>query len=318
MLKNGSYDSVEPFYNSGGNRLWAQTLGGAVLHAGISMGGQWGPGGGLVRGITFDVTSPARTLENSIIHVWGTGKNSKIQDVTMDGHKAIGAGIMVREPEGAVIQRVVTTNFIDFGIIIDNQDQTATFTNRPLLEDADSAHVSRAVPKSSNGTSEACVWIGNTATVRRIRTSDCAWEGLWAGTGATGGLFEDLTLNNSETGAYLEHFVHQSTFRRMQVGPNTTTGVQCEWADPDWGSKPGCEGNVIESSYFDTRRVGVYLDEGTKTTTVHDTTFANQCWAAIGDYKGNGNLSNTSGNDYSRIKSGAVKIIYKHIYSAPC
>ena len=96
---------------------------------------------------------------------------------------------------------------------------------------------------------------------------------------------------------YLEHFVRSSIFRRLQAGPNVTRGLTCEWADPGWGSQPACVGNVIDESVFDTDAIGVYLDEGTVGTTVRNSIFAGQCWAAIVNYKGVNNLYDTTGND---------------------
>ena len=91
VLQNGVYDSTEPFDNYHGNRLYAETLGQAVLKAGIILGGSWGPGGGVVRGVAFDVTAESKTLQGSLIHVWGTGANWQILDATLKGHMTISA-----------------------------------------------------------------------------------------------------------------------------------------------------------------------------------------------------------------------------------
>jgi hypothetical protein len=163
------------------------------------------------------------------------------------------------------------------------------------------------------------VWIGNTAVVRRIRAHDCAGEGLWVGSAANNALFEDVRVTNIDIGVYIEHFVHSTTFRRLQIGPNVLRGLTCEWADPAWGSQPACVDDVVEWSSFDTQKVGVYLDKGTTGTTVRNSKFANQCWAAIGNYQGINNLYDTSGNDYSGLLPGAVPISADHYYrSASC
>ena len=319
ILRNGVYDSSEPFSNPRGDRLYAQTLGGAVLGVGISLGGNTGPGGGLVRGIVFDVQDDSRTLGRSIIHVWGTGKNSQILDVTLEGHGVVGAGIKARQVEGLVIQRAITRHFRSWGVIVDANGRDTPVGRPPLLEDVDAAYVSWSPPRSSNGTAEACVWIGNTAVVRRVRAHDCAWEGLWVGTAASNALFEDIRMTDVGIGVYLEHFVNSATFRRLQIGPNVNRGLTCEWADPKWDSQPACVDNVVEQSSFDTQIVGVYLDAGTTRTTVRSSTFANQCWAAIGNFRGVDNLHDTSGNDYSALRPGAVPISADHYYrSARC
>jgi parallel beta helix pectate lyase-like protein len=319
ILRNGVYDGSEPFSNSRGDRLYAQTLGRAVFGAGISLGGSSGPGGGLVRGIAFDVQDASKTLGSSIIHVWGTGKNSQILDVTLEGHGAVGAGIKARQVDGLVIQRTIAGHFHSWGLIVDANEAAVPVSRPPVVEDVDAAYVSWSSPRSSNGTAEACVWIGSTAVVRRVRAHDCAWEGLWVGTAASNALFEDIRITDVRIGVYLEHFVNSSTFRRLQIGPNVSRGLTCEWADPAWDSRPACVNNVIEQSSFDTQTVGVYLDAGTTGTTVRTSTFANQCWAAIGNFNGIDNLYDTSGNDYSALGPGAVPISADHYYqSARC
>ena len=40
--------------------------------------------------------------------------------------------------------------------------------------------------------------------------------------------------------------------------------------------------------------------------------------AAIGSYKGIGNLYDTSGNDYGGLRAGAVPISTKHYSDVPC
>jgi hypothetical protein len=318
ILRNGFYGGSQPFSNPGGNRIYAQTLGGAVLTVGISMGGHWGPGGGLLRGIAFDVSDDTTTLQDSIIHVWGTGRNTNILDVTLEGHGVVGAGIEARQVEGLVIRRVIARDFRNWGVNVDMNDADAQVSRPPLVTDVDVAQVSWPDPKTSNGTAEACVWIGNTAVVRRIRARDCAWEGLWVGTAAHHALFEDVRVTNIDIGVYVEHFAYSSTFRRLQIGPNVKRGLVCEWADPAWDSKPACVNDTIELSSFDTSIAGVYLDEGTTGTTVRNSTFVNQCWAGIGNYKGIDNLYDTGGNNYRRLRPQALPISTDHYTAAVC
>lgn len=315
VLADGVYDNPTFFQNPYGHRLWAARPGGAILKAGISLGGNWGPGRGLVRGVAFDVQDPTKVLHGGIVNVWGTGSGSRLLDLTFEGHGVLAAAVVARQPEGLVVQRVVARDFTDYGLLVDANTPEATLVAPPVLEDLDLANVARPVPRSSNGRAEACLWVGNTAVVRRIRTRNCAWEGVWTGTATRGALFEDLDLDDSGIGVYMEHFTRQSTFQRMSIGPNVDTGVNCEWADPAWGGRPGCVDNVIQDSHFDTHIVGVYLDEGTTGTTVRRSVFRNQEWAAIGNYRGIDNLRDTAGNDYRRIGPDAASVSTDHLYS---
>ena len=91
-------------------------------------------------------------------------------------------------------------------------------------------------------------------------------------------------------------------------------GLTAEWADPAWDRRPASVDNLIELSRFDSRLAGVYLDEGTTRTTVRRSTFANQSWAAIGDYRGNGNAFD--GNDFSGVDAGAAEVRRDHLSTA--
>ena len=306
ILASGVYDNGGPFQNGNGHHLYSATLGGAVLTAGLVIGGNSG-GGGSVQGLAFDVSDSSKTLLNSIIHVWGTGgRGTHILDTTFSGHNSVGIAIMVRQPEGLVVQRVRVRDFRVDGILVDANVQNMIVTTPVLLEDIDVANVSYAVPKSSNGTAEACIWLGNTGTVRRAHLRNCAWMGLWTGTADAGSLHEDLDIDTSPVAVYIEHFTTASTFQRMDIGPSVTTGVVCEWADPGWGSRPACVDNVIQDSTIASSRIGVVLDEGTTRTTVRRVKFIGQAVSGILDYRG---INNTySGNDYSGIAPGAVPV----------
>lgn len=312
VLADGSYDNAGPFTNPNDHRLYAARLGGAVLRAGIVLGGNFGAGGALLRGLAFNVTDPAKAFEGGVVQTWGaSGRNATILDTTFNGNNAISAGVLARQVEGLVIRRIAVTNFLNYGVLVDNNQQGSTIAAPPVLEDISVTHVSRAVPKSSNGTAEACLWVGNTATVRRVRLRDCAWEGFWSGTAFTNGLVTDLDVDDTPIGLYLEHYSTGSTYENMLIGRNVDTGVNCEWADPAWDTKPGCTGDVIQDSTFMSSRAGVYLDEGTTNVTVRNCKFLYQTWAGIGNYRGNGNTF--SGNDYAGIGAGAVGYTTNHI-----
>jgi hypothetical protein len=314
VLSDGVYDNDVPFWNAGGHRVYAARPGGAVLRAGFVLGHNWGPGNGLLRGLAFDVADSAKTLHGDIIHVWGTGKGSRLLDLTLDGHKTVSAGIRVREPDGVVIQRVVARNFIDWGLNVDANVLDRTVERPPLIEDVVATDVTRVIPQSSGGTSEACVWIGNTAVVRRVFAARCAWEGIWTGTASKGAVLEDIRVVESETGVYAEHYNSAgTTFRRLDIGPSVKRGFNCEWSDPAWNSIAGCIDVVIEDSLFDTTRIGVYMDEGTTRTTIRRSVFRNQDWAAIADHKG---ISNSYyENDYAGLGSGGMPVSNEHLFT---
>jgi hypothetical protein len=139
------------------------------------------------------------------------------------------------------------------------------------------------------------------------RQHGAAAAGLWTGTSSIGSTFDQIDVDGTKTGVYVEHFTHNSTFRRLHIAHNVQIGLNAEWDDPSWGGKPASVDNVIEHSSFASSVVGVNLDEGTTRTTVRSSSFAGQSWGAIGDYRGNGNA--VYGNDYH----GEVGVRHDHL-----
>jgi hypothetical protein len=315
VLAAGAYESRRPFFNPHGHAVYAARRGRAVLRAGLSLGGNAGRPGAVVRGLVVDVDDRRRTVDGAAIAVWGTGRNARILDTTLRGNGVLRAGISASQPEGLDIRRVVVRRFRDFGIFVDANDLDRGALADPFsIRNVDVAHVGRSDPGSSEGRAEACLWIGNTGSVRRVRLRSCAWMGLWTGTSADRARIDGLDVDRTPTGVYVEHFTRDSTFRRLRIGPRVRVGLTAEWADPAWDRRPASVDNVIELSRFESRLVGVYLDEGTTRTTVRRSSFANQSWAAIGDYRGDGNAYES--NDYDGVDAGAPPVRHDHISSA--
>jgi hypothetical protein len=315
VLAPGRYGGSEPFLNHAGHRIYAARVGAAILEAGISIGASTGSSGGLVRGVVFSIRDRSRTISGAAINIWGTATHSQVLDTVVRGHGVLGSGILARQPEALVVRRVVVSDVTDFGIVIDANERDRGIV-RPgfRLADADVSRVARIPPRSSNGTAEACVWIGNTGTVRRVRARSCAWAGLWTGSAALRAVFERIDIDDARTGVYVEHFTHNSIFRKVRVGSGVRMGLVAEWADPAWNGAPASVDNVVEDSHFDSSLVGVYLDEGTTRTTIRRSVFRRQSWAAIGDYRGDGNAFYD--NDYRRLTPGASPVRNDHLSTA--
>jgi hypothetical protein len=311
VLAAGVYDHGEPFYVRNGNRLYAARVGQAVLRAGIALGANSGGSGPLLRGLRFDVRDPRRTLNDNVIHVWGTGSRARILDTTVAGHGRIDAGIFVRQVEGFVAKRVVVRGFRSYGVLVDPNTSGYRARGPYLLEDVAVSRVARPTHGSSRGTAEACFWLGSRGFVRRASARQCGLEGIWTGTANTGSRLQDVEIDRTQVGIYLEHFTRGAIFERLRVGPHVRRGVNAEWADPSWGGRPASVDNVFRNSSFKTSVVGVYLDEGTTRTSVIGCTFAGQSWAGIGNYLGIGNRF--AGNDFKGLLPGAVPISLGHI-----
>jgi hypothetical protein len=314
VLSDGVYDAPGPFLNANGHRLYAASVGGAVLRAGLSLGANAGAAGASVQGLIFDIRDEEKTVEGAEIVVWGTAKGAAVRDVVLRGNRVVRAGLVVRQPDGFRGARLVAQDFTDYGVVVDANDPALTDIDRPFqLTDVRVEDVTRPVPGSSNGTGEACVWVGNPGVVRRVHVRRCAWTGLWTGTATTDALFDRIDVDDTPTGVYLEHFTRRSTFQHVRVGKRVRVGMLAEWASPDWGGRPASVENVIQNSWIGASVAGVYLDEGTTRTTVRRTVFANQRWAAIGDHRGIDNAF--YGNDYEAIVAGADDVTQEHLSS---
>jgi hypothetical protein len=273
VLADGTYDAGSPFAVGTGTTVTAQHPGRAILRAGLLV----------------------------------TGTGVTLVGLTVDGRRRIEDGIDVRAPAGFVGRQLVVRNVTGDGIVVDTYPHRVRPDPVPLLVNVDVAGVARPVPRSSNGTAEACLWLGVQVTLRGARLRDCAWDGLWTGFDSVDATYTDVDVDRTPVGVYIEHYTTGSTFSGLLIGAHVRTGVVCEWADPAYGRRPACVGNTIRDSVFDSFHVGVYLDEGTRTTSVVDSVFRGQGAAAIVDFRGRGNRYR--GNVYG---AGVVRVTNDH------
>jgi hypothetical protein len=309
VLAPGIYDYPRPFSDRDGDKIFASRLGRSVLRAGIALGANSGPSGPLVRGIRFDVRDPAKTLHGAIVHVWGSARGAAVLDTWLTGHGAIDAGLVVRQPEGFVGRRIVATGFRSYGVAVDPNDVHYRARLPFSLRDIAVSHVARAVPGSSKGTAEACLWLGSTGNVNRVRARRCGVTGIWTGTANRRSLIDNAVVDRTPVGIYIEHFTTGTNFQHLRIGPSVSRGINAEWANPALGRAASVD-NVIQDASIRTAHVGVYLDQGTTRTLVRRCTFAGQTWAAIGDYVGDGNRYYD--NDFREIAPSAARVSFQH------
>jgi len=241
VLADGAYDNSVPFYNVTGHRLYAATLGGAVLRAGVSMGGNWGEGHGLLRGISFDVSDPAKTLGNSVVEVWGSGAGTRILDTTINGNGIVGSAVAARQVDGLVLERVRARNVTDYGILVDANAPGLIVAIPPLLEDVDVAGVGLGPQAAAAGRTEPCLRVGNTVTVRGAKLRSC-WAGVWT-IGNVGSTFERVDVDGARFGIYLDGGTRAATFRELRLGSTVVGGVQATATAMAAADLPGLNGS---------------------------------------------------------------------------
>ena len=328
VLADGTYDNSSQFVNSSGHRLYAQHLGGAVLTAGIEMGGNGSASGGLIQGLVFNVSSPAKTLDDGIVHIWGSsGAGSEVLDCVFHGNNVIQFGLLARNPDGLVAQRLQFYDFTGVALWASDDTTVAYGAKTPIINSISDIYVdgvSASPPGSSDGTAEAGLWIGHPVTngVHRIETHNVSWSGIETVSNSWNTTFSDINIDMSGpnesagVGIYLEHFNYNNTFENFSIrGANT--GINAEWDDPSWGGVAAAHNTVIENGTIDAaganskQTIGIWLDEGTDSTTITGVKFLNQNWAAICEYEITG-TNNVSGNDYSGLGAGVPAISTGH------
>jgi hypothetical protein len=310
VLAPGVYDNPRPFADRDGDRLYADRPGRAVLKAGVVLGANAGPPGASIRGLTFNVRDPAKTLHGAIVHVWGSASHASVLDTRFYGHGRVETALLVRQPLGFVARRIIAEGFRSYGVLVDPNDLHYRTRAPFALSDLTISRVRRPLRGSSNGRAEACLWLGSPGTAKRVNVRRCGITGIWTGTASHGSRVVDATINRTPVGIYIEHYTTGTTFNRLRVGPDVNRGVNAEWSNLAAGRKPASSDNVIDNAYLRTRHVGVYLDEGTTRTVIRRSVFVGQGWAGIGDYLGQGNTYYV--NDFDAIGPTAVAVTHDH------
>jgi hypothetical protein len=294
VLAAGVYDNSGPFFDYGAHHLYAEHLGGAVLRAGLVIGSNQGPGGGLVRGLVFDISDPAKAFGGGSLHLWGAGgADAQVLDCVFRGNKVIPYGLLAYSPGGLVAERLQFDDFTDEGIRASDNITVPYGAATPRIEtisDIDVNGVTRAVPESSNGTAEAGLFIGQPALngVRRIKVRNVSLSGIEVANNSWDTTFRDLDIDMSGpnqaggVGIYLEHFSYHDVFDDFWL-TGVRTGIHAEWNDPAWGGVAGAHFTTIENGVIDAagstlpgNQAGIYLDAGTEATVIQGVVFRNQ------------------------------------------
>jgi hypothetical protein len=329
VLADGVYDNSVAFENSNGHHLYSQHLGGAVIKAGLVMGSNYGAPGGSVQGVVFDVSDPAKVLGGGIVHIWGAGgAQSKVLDCVFRGNNVIPQGLLALNPDGLVAQRLQFYDFQNEGIRASDNKTVSYGSATPKIDSISDVFVdgvTNPTPGASNGTAEAGLWIGQPVVngVHRIKVRNVSWSGIELANNSWDTTFSDLDIDMSGpnqfagVAVYLEHYSYRNVFNGFVIR-GASTGFNAEWADPSWGGVAGAHFTTITNGLIDAAgstvagpRVGVYLDEGTESTSVTGVVFRNQNWAAIGAYKNVG-TNHFDGNDYSGLTTGTTSISTAH------
>lgn len=330
VLADGTYGNVRPFVVSTGSHLYAEHVGRAVLTAGLVIGGNRGYGAGaVVQGLAFDVHDSTKTLQGAELELWGgSATDAKVLDCTFEGNWAVPYGLVDVQPTGLVVQRARFRHFTDGALRVSD--------NHPLPRGGETPHadtitdisvngVGRRSPGSSQGTAESGVWIGQPVDdgVHRVRVRDVAWAGIESVNNAADTTFTDLDVDLTGPHAslgvafYLEHYSRSLVIDHFRF-TGVRTGFLAEWNDPAWGGIAAAHDTTIRNGVIDAagwshggRSVGVFLDQGTDSTTVSGVTFAHMNFAGIDAYNVVGR-NRFGGNSYE-LATGVPHVTTQHM-----
>ncbi len=329
ILEDGVYDHATPFEARAAHRVVARHPGLARLTAGLVVGGPGHAGGTQLHGLVLDVSDPAKTLHGAAVHVWGRGgANTSVTDCAFDGNGALAYGLYVLNPDGLVAERLSFRDFTDVALRASDNRTVPYGSPTPRIQsiaDIVVDGVSRATPGESDGTAEAGLWIGHPveAGVRRVVVRGTSWSGIETVNNSWDTTFADLEIDMTgpqsaaAVGVYLEHHSVGNTFERFTIR-GATIGFKSEWADPARDGTAGAHDTVIREGTIDASGAtsaetwGVYLDEGTVSTTVIGVVFRNQTVAAIAAYRTAG-VNRFDGNDTTGLLPGAATYSTAHL-----
>lgn len=86
---------------------------------------------------------------------------------------------------------------------------------RSKITDLHVKHISRNPPRSSDGTAEADLWVGQTADVMRVLLESAAWMQIWTGARHYNSGWSDVTMRDTQlVGWYPEHNTWDTTMTR--------------------------------------------------------------------------------------------------------
>lgn len=339
IVEDGTYTNSSYATVGAAHQVYARNLGGATLQFGVQSGSVNGP---KFQGINWNVTDSSKTLSGYIAHMWGSSTGWQFLDCAFKGNDTIQAAVAVRADsayENLIIRRCTAKNFHSWGFLIDSNSTSYNPTNPPILEDIYTENcVYAADAQTSNGVSEAGLWLGCKATLNRLwchqvkgysvngtRGTQKAWQGLWIGTNV-----RNCTLNDILVTGFIAFGIYgygplnsddssTVTINRLETHWPVNVGHHQEWDNPSAAHHPNTQNVVVQNSWIQSQCVGVHYDQGTENSTVKNTVFEGQASACTNNYlEGSpGNLGDTTGNDYSRRLGGCAINSTAYVTSFP-
>lgn len=193
------------------------------------------------------------------VEVWGAHSGVSVQDSTIVGSGARGAGVFELGSDESRDMSVIRTRISGFRSHGINFAQRAydrpSAAWRALALDNDIGDIDD--PSAADGTHEGGIWSGGVAAAiiaNRIR--DTGWDGIQTVGSSRGVTVVGNDIARTPTGIYLEHETTDSLFASNVIA-DVTTGINVEWRYDGAGSS----GNSFErNTILRPADAGVFVD----------------------------------------------------------
>ena len=187
-----------------------------------------------------------RGIRETGVEVWGAHSGVSVQDSTIAGGGADGAGVFALGSDESRDTSVIRTRISGFRSHGINFAQRAYDRPRAALHSLalDNQISDIDDPAAARGTHEGGIWSGGVAAVivgNRIR--DTGWDGIQTVGSSRGVTVVGNDIARTGVGIYLEHETGDSLFARNTIA-DVATGINVEWRYDDAGSS----GNTFEAN----------------------------------------------------------------------
>jgi parallel beta-helix repeat protein len=200
-----------------------------------------------------------RGITDSGVDIWGAHSGVSVQDSTIDGGGASGAGVGDRGSDASSDSSVIRTEISGFrgwGVIFMQReyDRPHAAANALALDNRISAI---SDPAAADGTHEGAIWSGGVrAAIIGNQIRDIGWDGI-----QTVGSSRDVTVVGNDiartmTGIYLEHETNGSLFADNVIA-DVVTGINSEWRYEDAGSGTN---TFVGNTILRPTQTGIFID----------------------------------------------------------
>jgi hypothetical protein len=198
-------------------------------------------------------------IRESGVEIWGAHSGISIQDSTIAGGGAGGAGVMDRGSDESRDTSVIRTDITDFrgyGINFVQREYDRPAAARDALA-LDNRISDIDDPAAADGTHEGGIWSGGVAaTIIGNQIRDTGWDGIQTVGSSRGVTVVHNDVARTMTGIYLEHETTRSLFAGNVIA-DVNTGINAEWRYDGAGSGA----NTIErNTILRPTDAGIFID----------------------------------------------------------